>query len=185
MIIMSFIVIAMITILASAIVSAYVNVSRERLWLRAAKAEEVYLAIEEAHTSITTKIAAALNLPEGRFMSAIDLESALQKLCAIKVSVRLYFPEAARELACLEAAAKSLAAELAGVEAATSRTDYHERVASFDAMLCNFVEALSLLKNKVLDHAVIERDWVKFLLHPRPRKQAASHSYAKVQNASF
>ena len=70
MIIMSFVVISMITIVASAVVSAYVNVSRERLWVRAAKAEELYMAIEETHTSMTAKVAAALNLPESRFLSA-------------------------------------------------------------------------------------------------------------------
>jgi hypothetical protein len=185
MIIMSFIVISMITIVASAVVSAYVNVSRERLWVRAAKAEELYMAIEETHTSMTTKVVAALNLPESRFLSAIDLESALQKLCVIKVSVRLYFPEAARELSCLEAAAKSLAAELAGVEGATSRSDYNERLSSFDAALCNFVEALNLIKNKILDLSVIERDWVRFLLHPRAQKQAAPQTYASAHNAAF
>ena len=185
MIILSFIVISMVTIVMSAVVSAYVNVSRERLWVRAAKAEELCVAIEEAHTSITTKVAAALDLPEGRFVSAIDLDGVLQKLCSVKVSVRLYFPEAARELACLEAAAKSLAAEMAGAREAAAHGGYREPVGSFDATLCNFVDALSLLKNNILSQAAIEGGWVRSLLHRRPQKRAAHQPYAGAPSAAF
>lgn len=168
--------ISIVTIVASALVSSYINVSRERLWLKAKKAEELYIAIDQTHVSVTTHIAEMLDIYTQTFTRKHDLANSLSSLAPIKMSALLYFPEVTRELACVDGSAKSLASALKYLSDRENKDGYDDLLNDLDSAICNFSESLNLLKHKVLSQAVIKEDWFTFSLRRKALPSMSSRT---------
>lgn len=182
MTLLAFLTISVATIIAAALVSAYVNVSRERLWLRAKKAEDLYRAVEDAQASMATAFAAKLDLAKGRPPQSFAQEAIIRGLTDVKVAVALYFPEVRRELACVDAGARTLVAALHSIE--TYETNgVHDQICNLDDAICNLRDAFEMLKGAVLRAAEIKESWVAQRLRRAPLTSHDSTAALRLRRA--
>jgi hypothetical protein len=161
----------MFVVAASAIVTYAISVSRERLWLRSKKAEDLYYKAEETYLDLCNYFRAhydtsrtIVNQNNARDIAAIN-----RHIVDLKILVGIYFPVLGPQLhGCVSALATAF--DMLRLAEAADDTNLDRAFHSLDFAVGNVKDSFDRLKLGILASGGVDRTgriWDRLLNHGR------------------
>ncbi len=138
----SIVLMGIVVVASSALVTYAISVSRERLWLRSKKSEELYHKAEEAYLDLCNYFRAHYELSRTvvNQNNARDIAAINRHIVDLKILVGIYFPSLGPQLnGCISASATAF--DMLRLAEAADETNRDEALHSLDFAVSN-IEAL-------------------------------------------
>jgi hypothetical protein len=165
----------------SAVVTYYISISRERLWLRSQKAEELYRMAEKAYVDGVAFFRARYDQSQMKVFPCVGNELAPlnEDVAELNILVGLYFPALTPEL---ETATNALAVafDMFRLAQASDMSNRERALDNLDLAVSNIRESFDQFKGAVLSCGRIDKGVkpaqrrVGAASRPRPQRAVAS-----------
>jgi hypothetical protein len=168
-------------VFSSAIVTYYINISRERLWIRSKKAEEIYRNTEEIDFKFSQCFGQNYNLIQTAVCKdkSENIFVINSTLVDLNVLVGLYFPSMCGHLSVLVGSV-STAFHWLEVAEATDEANIEHALQSLDLAVASAKDAFNQFKTNVLSVGSVGRIGISSNFLPKRRAGAQPHRVVSV-----
>jgi len=148
----------LLVVASSAVATYAISISRERLWLRSKKSEELYHQTEECHFELSHFFRARYDLAQMVVYphKAGDIRSLNRQLVGLRVLVGLYFPTLGVNLSAVLAAISTAFDWLARAQASDESNREHA-LEALDFAVGNVKDSIDQFKNNILAVGRVDR----------------------------
>ncbi|MGO9391575.1 hypothetical protein [Rhodoblastus sp.] len=154
----SIVLLGILVVASSSLATYLISVSRERLWLRSKKSEELYHKAEETYVDLCACFRARYELSRmvvnentWRDTGAIN-----RHIVDLKILVGLYFPSLGQQLSA-SLAAMATAFDMLTLAEASDETNRDRALHSLDDALCDVKDSFDRFKVCILDSGCVDR----------------------------
>jgi|SRR5208282_691878 len=154
----SIVLLGILVVASSSFASYLISVSKERLWLRSKKSEELYHKAEETYIDLCACFRARYEL--SRMVvngnAARETASINRHIVDLKILVGLYFPSLSQQLSA-SLAAMATAFDMLALAEAADESNRDRALHSLDDALCDVKDSFDRFKVGILSSGCVDR----------------------------